>query len=129
MLPQRRSLEIFGLLTGHYFCDYGHGPDGSEPRSFFEPESFSGYWVDNGHCALWLLEASDGSKSRDARPSGLGQEIRFPSENSLANGLACQKALCSWSESLGDWSRICLVIQTTSPTDKSEGSTRQHPSQ
>ena len=34
-------------------------------------------------------DASDGSKSCDARPSGLGQEIGDPSEDSLADGLAC----------------------------------------
>ena len=31
MLPQGRSMEIFGLFTGYCFGDYGHGPDGSEP--------------------------------------------------------------------------------------------------
>ena len=104
-------LVIILVITGMVLMEVNHVSPSNQNR-------FSSYWVDNGHCALWLHEASDGSKSRDARPSGLGQEIRFPSENSLANGLACQKALCSWSESLGDWSRICLVIQTTSPTDK-----------
>ena len=99
MLPQRRSLEIFGLITGHYFCDYGNGLYGCEPCFSVQSESFSGYWFDNGHCALWLPEVSDGSKSRDARPSGLGQEIRFPSENSLANGLHA-KRLCVLGASL-----------------------------
>lgn len=44
------------------------------------------------------------------KKSGFRAKIPLPMD--------CQKALCSWSESLGDWSRICLVIQTTSPTDK-----------
>ena len=34
-------MEIFGLITGHYFGDYGHGPDGSEPCFSFQSESFS----------------------------------------------------------------------------------------
>ena len=117
-------MEIFGLFTGYCFGDYGHGPDGSEPCFSVQSESFSGYWVDNGDCTLWLPDASDGSKSCDARPSGLGQEIRYWSENSPANGLACQKTVCPWSESLSDWRRICLVIQTTSPADECTRSNR-----
>ena len=36
----------------------------------------------------------------------------------LADVLACQETLRPWSEFLGNWSRICLAIQTTSPADK-----------
>ena len=111
-------MEIFGTIAGHYFSDCGNGLDGSESCFSVQSESFSGDWVDNGHCALWLPDAFDGSKSRDARPSRLGQEIRDSSENSLADGLTCQKTLRPWSESIGDWSRICLAIQTTSSADK-----------
>ena len=117
-------MEIFGLIASHYFSDCGNGLDGSESCFSIQSESFSGDWVDNGHCALWQPDASDGSKSCHARPSGLGQEIRDSSKDSLADGLACQKTLRPWSESLGDWSRIYFVIQTTSPVDKSKGSTR-----
>ena len=92
-------MEIFGLFTGYCFGDYGHGPDGSEPCFSVQSESFSGYWVDNGDCTLWLPDASDGSKSCDARPSGLGQEIRYWSENSPANGWHV-KRLCVLGASL-----------------------------
>ena len=54
-------MEIFGLITGHYFSDCGNGLDGSEPCFYVQSESFSGDWFDNGHCALWLPDASDGS--------------------------------------------------------------------
>ena len=64
-------MEIFGTIAGHYFSDCGNGLDGSEPCFSVQSESFSGDWVDNGHCALWLPEASDGGKSCHARPSGL----------------------------------------------------------
>ena len=103
-------MEIFGTIADHYFGDYGHGLDGSEPCFSVQSESFSGDWVDNGHCALWLPDASDGSKSCHARPPGLGQEFRDSSENSLADGLACQETLRHWSEFIGNWSRICFVI-------------------
>ena len=65
-------MEIFGTIADHYFGDYGHGLDRSEPCFSVQSESFSGDWVDNGHCALWLPDASDGSKSCHARSSGLG---------------------------------------------------------
>ncbi len=39
-------------------------------------------------------------------------------KHSLADGLACQETLRPWSEFIGNWSRICFVIQTTSPADK-----------
>ena len=65
-------MEIFGTIAGHYFGDYGYGPDGSEPCFSIQSESFSSYWFDHGHYALWLPYASDVSKSCDARPSGLG---------------------------------------------------------
>ena len=55
-----------GLLLSHYSSDYRNGLDGSEPCFSFQSESFSSYWFDYGHCALWLPDASDGSKSRDA---------------------------------------------------------------
>ena len=80
-----RSMEIFGTIADHYFGDYGHGLDGSEPCFSVQSESFSGDWVDNGHCALWLPEASDGSKSRVMRDhpdwikkSGFGAKIPLP---------------------------------------------------
>lgn len=33
-------MEIFGLITGHYFSDYGNGLDGSEPCFSVQSESF-----------------------------------------------------------------------------------------
>lgn len=117
-------MEIFGTIAGHYFSDCGNGLDGSESCFSIQSESFSGDWLDNGHCALCIPDASDGSKSCHARPPGLGQEIRDSSKNSLADGLACQETLRPWSESIGDWSMLFLTIQTTNLADKSEVSTR-----
>ena len=37
-----------------------------------------------------------------------------------------KETLRPWSESIGDWSRICFAIQTTSPTDKFTRSNRYH---
>ena len=63
-------LVINLVITGMVLMEVNHVSPSNQNR-------FRGYWFDNGHCALWLHEASDSSKSRDVRPSGLGQEIRF----------------------------------------------------
>ena len=52
-----RSLGLLLVI----FSDCGNGLDGSESCFSVQSESFSGYWVDNGYCALWLPDASDGS--------------------------------------------------------------------
>ena len=53
------------------------------------------------------------------KKSGFGAKIPLPM-------LAFQKTLRPWSESTGDWSRICLTIQTTSSADKFTRSNRYH---
>ena len=61
----------------------------------------SGYWIDNlSDCTLWLPDASDGSKSCDARPSGLGQEIRYWSEIPLPMAWHVKRLCVPWSESI-----------------------------
>ena len=112
-------LVIILVITGMVLMEVNHVSPSNQNR-------FRVIGLTTVICALWLPDASDGSKSCDARPSGLGQEIRYWSENSPANGLACQKTVCPWSESLGDWRRICLVIQTTSPADECTRSNRYH---
>ena len=77
-------MEIFGLFTGHCFGDYGHDPDGSEPRFSVQSESFSGYWVDNGVALFgYLMPLMAANRVMRDHPdwvkkSGIGAKIPLP---------------------------------------------------
>ncbi len=66
-------MESLGLLLSHYFSDCGNDLDGSESCFSINQNRFR-VIGDNGHCALWLPDASD--VSRVMRAIGLGQAIR-----------------------------------------------------
>ena len=88
-------LVIIFVITGMVLMEVNHVSPSNQNR-------FSSYWFDHGHCALWLPDASDGSKSCHARPSGLGQEIRDSSKHSLPMAWHV-KGFASLGESIGDW--------------------------
>ena len=77
-------MEIFGLFTGYCFGDYGHDPDGSEPRFSVQSESFSGYWVDNGVALFgYLMPLMAANRVMRDHPdwvkkSGIGAKIPLP---------------------------------------------------
>ena len=104
-------LVIILVITGMVFMDVNHVSPSNQNR-------FRGIGLTTVIALFgYLMPLMAANRVMRDHPDWI-KKSGFGSKNSLAYGLAFQKTLRPWSESTGDWSRICLTIQTTSSADK-----------